>query len=127
MSSNLEDPRRRVAPMQHPGTSMPEFQKFHEWLDKEKGFGPDLLMNTVCLQTEVGELCKEILKYRWRAETFGPDDPRVEAARQELGLELADVLAYLLKLANYTGHDLQAVYTEKMIQNIRRTWELKRK
>lgn len=112
--------------MQHPGNSMPEFQKFHEWLDKEKGFGPDLFMNTVCLQSEVGELCKEILHYRWWAETNGPADPRVEEARIRLGHELADVLAYLLKIANYTGHDLQAVYTEKMIQNIHRTWEQKR-
>lgn len=113
--------------MDHPGKSLPEFQKFHEWLDKEKGFGPDLYMNTVCLQSEVGELCKEILHYRWNAETYGPDDPSVEEARQRLGTELADVLAYLLKIANYTGHDLQTVYTDKMIRNIHRTWEQKRK
>ncbi|HWI64843.1 MAG TPA: MazG-like family protein [Symbiobacteriaceae bacterium] len=112
--------------MQHPGHSMPEFQKFHEWLDKEKGFGPDLFMNTVCLQSEVGELCKEILQYKWTADKFGPDAPEVEAIRVKLGHELADVFAYLLKIANYTGHDLQAVYTEKMIQNIQRQWELKR-
>jgi NTP pyrophosphatase (non-canonical NTP hydrolase) len=112
--------------MQHPGSSLPEFQKFHQWLDKEKGFGSDLMMNTVCLQSEVGELAKEVLSYRWRTETFGPDDPSVEEARVKLGYELADVLAYLLKLANYTGHDLQQVYTEKMIQNIQRKWELKR-
>ncbi|HYG60235.1 MAG TPA: hypothetical protein VD902_19375 [Symbiobacteriaceae bacterium] len=53
--------------MQHPGCSMPEFQRFHQWLDQEKGFRSDLNTNA--------------------------------------------------------GHDLQAVYTDKMLQNIKRTWE----
>lgn len=112
--------------MQHPGNSLPEFQQFHKWLDKEKGFDQDLFTNTVCLQSEVGELCKEILEYRWWAEAHGPDHPRTAEARAALGTELADVLAYLLKLANLTGLDLQTAYTDKMIYNIHRTWEPRR-
>lgn len=108
--------------MQHPGNSLPEFQEFHKWLDQEKGFRTDLTWAALCLQAEVGELTKEILAYQWRTEHKGPDDPGVEEARVKLGLELADCLAFLLKIANYTGQDLQKVYSEKMIQNISRTW-----
>jgi NTP pyrophosphatase (non-canonical NTP hydrolase) len=35
---------------------------------------------------------------------------------------MADVLAYLLKLANYTGVDLEAAYLEKMAINRQRIW-----
>ena len=112
--------------MQHPGKSLAEFQEFHRWLDKEKGFGSDLVRNTLYLQTEMGELAKEVLRYQWRMEELGPDDPSVAEARAEIGYELADCLAYLLKLANYTGHDLQQVYTDKMIKNIDRIWEVRR-
>ncbi len=108
--------------MEHPGHSLPEFQKFHQWLDQEKGFGQDPIRNALYFTTEVGEMAKEILRMAWRMESLGPDHPSVEEARVNLGYELADCLAYLLKLANYTGHDLQKVYTEKMMENINRTW-----
>jgi NTP pyrophosphatase (non-canonical NTP hydrolase) len=36
--------------------------------------------------------------------------------------ELADVLAYVLKLANYTGIDLEEAYLRKMQLNERREW-----
>jgi len=109
--------------MEHPGHSLPEFQAFHRWLDEAKNFGTDLQMNGLCLQREIGELSLEIVRYHWRQNNYGADDPRTEEARAALGLELADCLAYLLKIANYTGHDLQAVYTEKMRQNINRSWD----
>lgn len=108
--------------MEHPGNSLPDFQSFHRWLDQEKGFGSDLVRNTLHLQTEIGELAKEVLRFQYRMEQHGPDDPSVEEARRNLGHELADCLAYLLKLANYTGHDLQQVYTEKMLINLNRSW-----
>jgi len=114
----------------HPGQSLPEFQEFHRWLDAEKGFGSDLVRNALLLQTEMGELAKEILRYTWLQEELGPNDPndsndsRLAETRRNIGLELADCLAYLLKLANYTGHDLQSVYTEKMLMNIQRTWKV---
>lgn len=110
--------------MEHPGKTLPEFQRFHEWMDREKGFSKDLNTNTLLLQTEVGELTKEVLRYQWRMDKYGPDDPQVEETRLALGSELADCLAYLLKLANCTGHDLQTVYTDKMLKNIRRVWTI---
>jgi NTP pyrophosphatase (non-canonical NTP hydrolase) len=40
--------------------------------------------------------------------------------------ELADLLAYILKLANYTGIDLEQAYLEKMGHNIGRDWPSER-
>ena len=42
----------------------------------------------------------------------------VDALREEL----ADCLAYLLKLANYAGFDLEEAYLEKMRINREREW-----
>ena len=44
--------------------------------------------------------------------------------RTTLRSELADLLAYTIKLANYTGIDLEEAYLEKMRVNVQRTWEL---
>ncbi|MBL1162260.1 MAG: hypothetical protein D8M52_11245, partial [Chlorobi bacterium] len=55
---------------------------------------------------------------RWIARaTGGPDD-----AQPALREEMADVLAYLLKLANYAGVDLETAYLEKMRRNQAREW-----
>jgi len=35
---------------------------------------------------------------------------------------MADCLAYLVKLANYAGIDLQEAYLTKMRQNLERRW-----
>ncbi|MCZ7666048.1 MAG: hypothetical protein M5U34_01790 [Chloroflexi bacterium] len=42
--------------------------------------------------------------------------------RASLRSELADLLAYTLKLANYTGIDLEQAYLDKMKQNLGRSW-----
>jgi NTP pyrophosphatase (non-canonical NTP hydrolase) len=46
--------------------------------------------------------------------------------RESLGQELADCLAYIFKLANYTGVDLQEAYLKKMSENVERTWKYKK-
>ena len=43
--------------------------------------------------------------------------------REDLGQELADCLAYIFKLANYAGIDLQEAYLKKMGENVNRTWK----
>lgn len=42
--------------------------------------------------------------------------------RDVLAEELADCLAYLVKLANYAGVDLEAAYLAKMRRNLGREW-----
>jgi deoxyguanosine kinase len=116
----LLEGRRRLGDLQH----------WHLALDKEKGFLTDLYFNFICLTEEMGELGAE-LKQVWVAQErhYKGADNRREAqdrALQErlphLREELADCLAYILKLANYTGIDLEEAYLEKMRMNVGRNW-----
>lgn len=107
-----------------------EFQKFHRALDEEKGFSPDLYLNYILLTEEVGELGSEIARL-WGVQKeleassngVGSMLPTALAQhRQKLQAELADCLAYLLKLANYAAIDLEEAYLDKMNQNLNRVW-----
>ena len=94
-----------------------DFQAFHRRFDEERGFSTDPYFNMLLLQEEVGELARALAQ-RWRAEAQG----RAEDALPALHEELADVLAYLLKLANYLGVDLEKAYVGKMRANTARQW-----
>ena len=98
-----------------------DFQRWHRALDEEKGLLQDLFFNFICLTEEIGELAR-VLHRAWRAEALGEeqDDQIVQSALRE---ELADCLAYLLKLANCVGFDLEAAYLEKMQVNRDREWK----
>jgi NTP pyrophosphatase (non-canonical NTP hydrolase) len=105
------------APLDQSARRLGDFQRFHQQLDHEKQFSTDPFFNFILLQEEMGELARAF-RHRWRATAAGqPDDSRVSI--QE---ELADVLAYVLKLANYTGIDLEEAYLRKMQLNERREW-----
>ncbi len=108
-----------------------DFQRFHRALDREKGFDTDLALNLAGLTEEVGEVSRELkLTWRdaekWRGRT-GNQQQALENAlagrRSLIAEEMADVLAYLLKIANYAGIDLEAAYVDKMGRNWRRSWE----
>lgn len=93
-------------------------QDFHIWLDEEKGFSRDLPLNVMLLVEEVGEVAKEVR----RIMHYESDDALREKALDHLKEELADCLAYIAKLANYTGIDLENAYVQKMRYNIERVW-----
>ncbi|GAB4574901.1 MAG: hypothetical protein Kow0077_23770 [Anaerolineae bacterium] len=124
-SAETEDSAPSAAPQPPPpppdlpngARRLRDFQTFHHWLDETKGFNPDLLLNFVKMQEEMGELAR-LVAQMGGAKTSRSDALSVEA----IGLEMADVLAYLLKLANYLGVDLEAAYLEKMQSNIGRRW-----
>jgi deoxyguanosine kinase len=106
------------------------FQMFHRQLDENKHFDPDLFFNFILLTEEMGEIARELVGI-WRdTKRLAADGRNIEAARKEsldenranLRVELADLLAYTLKLANYAGIDLEAAYLEKMRTNIGREW-----
>ncbi|MFN2184424.1 MAG: hypothetical protein ACK2UU_10555, partial [Anaerolineae bacterium] len=122
----------RISPVQLPDQlrTIPEYQQFHVELDKEKGFITDLYFNYLCLSEEMGELGSELAQL-WREETQFrlqgyPGERAREAAiekqKPSLESEMADCMAYLLKLANYAGIDLEAAYREKMNTNRSRNW-----
>lgn len=100
-----------------------DFQEFHKWLDAEKGFSCDLFVNILCLVEEVGEVSEVLADIRSR-ENLVPTEQALAEKRTELGDELADCLAYLLKLATSAGIDLHEAYLNKQARNIRRTWSL---
>jgi NTP pyrophosphatase (non-canonical NTP hydrolase) len=94
-----------------------DMQAFHETLNREKGFDLDMLRNVAYLSEEIGEVVHAIRELEKAESSAAP-----EKAREHLGEELADCLAYILKLANYGGVDLQEAYARKMTRNLDRTW-----
>lgn len=113
---------------------LPDFQTFHHQLDTAKNFDPDLFFNYILLTEEVGEVASELVKIWGEAKQMVGDGRSLEEAHQlsldkhrpKLRGELADLLAYTLKIANYAGIDLEKAYLEKMQANIGRTWPKER-
>jgi NTP pyrophosphatase (non-canonical NTP hydrolase) len=104
----------------HP--TLADLQRYHRELDASKGFYTDLYFNALLLQEEVGEVASAVAQL-WCAEReMGDLDAALDQQRDRLGEELADCLAYLVKLANYTGVDLEATYLAKMRRNLEREW-----
>lgn len=94
-----------------------DLQSFHHALDQEKGFDRDILRNVAYLTGEIGEMVQAIFALN-KAE--GAEMQR--ATRKAVGDELTDCLAYVVKIANYAGVDLQSAYASKMKHNLSRTW-----
>jgi deoxyguanosine kinase len=109
---------------------LPTYQQFHRQFDELRGFETDPFINYILLAEEMGELAVEMVKIRREAKTLMEDgrsanEAHIEALATHRGTlkgELADLLAYILKLANYTGVDLEQAYVEKMKMNIGRQW-----
>lgn len=108
-----------------------DFQRFHRVLDREKGFVNDLFLNYICLTEEIGEIGKDLkriwIRRRLLAESLRSESAAHQQAVKEhlpaLTAELADALAFLLKLANDLGVDLEHSYVSKMEENWERTWD----
>ena len=93
-----------------------DFQRFHRALDRDKGLIADLFFNYICLTEEIGEIGR-LIKQTWRRQdSLLPQtgnrqeamDQALVDAKADLQEELADALAFLLKIANDTGVDLEA-------------------
>lgn len=116
------DPRETLS-LAETERRLTHFQQFHRALDANKGFMSDAYFNFICLQEELGELAAE-LKALW-TETVEADGDQHQAVAQRqpaLESELADCLAYLLKLSNDLGIDLEEAYLDKMQINAGRNW-----
>ena len=107
-----------------------DYQRFHIELDKTKGFNTDIYFNYLCLSEEMGELGSELAKL-WKLQDALVVQGKSATAARQLALtdrksniesELADCMAYLLKLANCTGINLESAYLEKMNKNQTRKW-----
>ncbi len=110
------------------------YQQFHNRLDEAKSFDPDLFFNYILLTEELGEVAKHLVKIWGESKHLAKEGRTAVEAHEEAlnrsraGLrgELADLLAYTIKLANYAGIDLERAYRDKMRQNIDRTWHSER-
>jgi deoxyadenosine/deoxycytidine kinase/NTP pyrophosphatase (non-canonical NTP hydrolase) len=123
-----------VRPSEHllePGSTLDTYQKFHVELDRIKGFNANMYFNFLRLSEEIGEL-GSVLANVWRDEAgLAKQGQSEETARQEalaqnrhsLESEIADCMAYLLKLANYAQIDLEKAYLDKMKRNQWRNWQ----
>jgi deoxyguanosine kinase len=112
------------------GRPLGEYQEFHHELDREKRFNTDLYYNYLKLGEEIGELGSELAKL-WLAEEtlrhqgkaeYQAREAALKDQKQDLESELADCLAYILKMANYAEIDLETAYLKKMQQNQTRVW-----
>jgi deoxyguanosine kinase len=112
------------------GRPLADFQRFHLELDRDKGFNTNMYFNYLCLSEEIGELGSELAAMWREEETLRAQGISERAAKQQaleeqsqtLESELADCMAYLLKMANYAGVDLETAYLNKMERNRQRIW-----
>ena len=101
---------------EHP--TLPELQQYVDDICKERGWTKDNYSEKFLLFTEeVGELAKAIRK------TQGLYQEKAKQKQVELEEEFADVLSYLLDLANYFHVDLEKAFRDKEQVNENRTWE----
>ena len=84
---------------------------------RERGWDASSDLETFLLfMEEVGEMAKEVRK---RKKLFLEEG---KPAVDELALEMADVLSYLLDLANRWNIDLEAAFRQKEASNAARHW-----
>lgn len=128
------EPPVRSRDLLREGRPLADLQRFHVELDTAKGFNTDMYFNHLRLSEEIGELSSELAKV-WIEENAliaqgqTRAKARTKALRKQhaaLESELADCMAYLLKLANYAGVDLEAAYLGKMKENQMRVWDTTR-
>ena len=107
--------------------TLEDFQAFHRWLDERNTFSTDIPLNMMLLSGEIGEVAQVLKKVHFLMSRNDGEAVKLEDAlaayRDNIGQELADCLAYILKIANYTGVDLQQAYVKKMERNTERTWQ----
>ncbi|KQU24043.1 hypothetical protein ASG65_19095 [Bacillus sp. Leaf13] len=111
---------------------MIEMQEFSRWYQKDMGWEiseynyeksrASLLNNYMLLTTEVAEVAEELRKAFNMTNSFIQDGMDEEAAfslakksvKEDLGKELADCLAYILKFGNFFELDLEKSFYAKM-------------
>lgn len=101
---------------EHP--TLNDLQKYMDEVCKERGWVKDTYAEKFLLFTEeVGELAKAMRK------AVGLYQEKAKQKNTELEEEFADVLSYLLDLANCFQIDLEKAFREKEQVNETRTWE----
>ncbi|MCR5662535.1 MAG: RS21-C6 protein [bacterium] len=102
-------------------SSLPLLQKYVDEKCQERGFNKAEDLETYLLLTEeIGEMAKAIRKKR---RLFTAEDVAAgRKAQDQLAEEMADVLSYLLELANRFEIDLEKAFRDKEAINDTRSW-----
>jgi NTP pyrophosphatase (non-canonical NTP hydrolase) len=100
-----------------------ELQKYIKKINVERGFeGTTIPELFVYLMEELGEMAKETRRIRKMHVESNDKVLDVGEQKVELGHEMADVLSYLLDLANRFDVDLEKSFWEKEEINNKRIW-----
>lgn len=111
MSIDLELSKKENLTIKDMQKHMDIFVKKHGW-NKD-----DIYKKFLLFSEEIGELAKEIRK----SEKLYMEDTKNNS--KDLEGEFADVLNYLLDLANHMNVDLETAYRNKNQENLRREWK----
>lgn len=99
-------------------TPLEQLQKYIHKVVVKRGFDKETTRDILLLMLEeVGELAKAVRKFSGLKV-----DPTKQSTRGNLDEELADVLIYLLDLANSCKIDLFSAFLKKETQNEKRSW-----
>ncbi|HRK27911.1 MAG TPA: MazG nucleotide pyrophosphohydrolase domain-containing protein [Chitinophagales bacterium] len=103
-----------------PNPTLAQLQQFIKELCAEKGWDKNSHLEIFLLfSEEIGELAKAIRKHTQLYTETNATQPD----KFELEEEFADVLNYLLDLANFFNVDLEEAFRKKNRLNQQRTWE----
>jgi NTP pyrophosphatase (non-canonical NTP hydrolase) len=101
--------------------TLPDLQAHIKAVCKERGWdkNSDLVILSGLVE-ELGELTRAMRDYKGEWETGEKASKKGE--KHHLEYEFADVLNYLLDLANYYDVDMEKAFREKWEKNEKRTW-----
>ncbi|TKW61488.1 MAG: hypothetical protein DI628_02380 [Blastochloris viridis] len=100
-----------------PQSTLTQLQAYVAEVELRRGFASESIQDKCLLLTEeVGELCKAIRKHHTSIKMANDAKP------QNVAEELADVLMYVLAIANKTGINLAEALVEKETKNEQRKW-----
>lgn len=106
------------------GGSLPQLQQYVHDKCQERGFNnASNLEIFLLLSEEIGELAKAWRKYQGLFQEQGKTKEALQKRHDNLGEEMADVLSYLLDLANRFEVDLEEAFRRKEALNDQRLWE----
>ena len=103
--------------------TLADLQKYIKIICTERGWDKNNHLEMFLLFIEeVGELAKGIRAYSGLYQEESKKKS-TEETRKELEGEFADVLSYLLDLANYFDVDLEKAFRDKEAINAKRNWD----
>lgn len=102
--------------------TLTDLQEYIKVLCAERGWDKNNHLEMFLLfSEEIGELAKAIRAYSGLYQEKGKEKS-AEETKKELEGEFADVLSYLLDLANYFDVDLEKAFRDKEAINAERDW-----